>query len=128
MVAPTGTSGSRVDSELELRGLSRRVAVRVANFLVVPIVVSQTDFISTLPRRLALQLAERYDLRLLPPPLPLSPFGFMAFWHARLEHDPAQRWLREVVVRVSREVVSIDPRTKIVKQAGAKKSTHRVHR
>jgi len=34
VVAPTGTSGSFVDTELERRGLARRVALRVSSFLV----------------------------------------------------------------------------------------------
>jgi DNA-binding transcriptional LysR family regulator len=101
VVAPSGTSGSLVDSELAERGLSRRVALRVSNFLVAPIVVADTDYVSTMPRRLGLKLAERYGLRALPPPVPLPSFGFLLIWHPRLDHDPAQRWLRELVTEVS---------------------------
>ncbi|HSC87153.1 MAG TPA: LysR family transcriptional regulator [Polyangiaceae bacterium] len=110
MVAPAGTSGSFVDSELERRGLSRRVALRVSNFLVAPVVVSQTDYISTMPARLARQLAARYELRLLPPPIEMPRFALSAFWHARMDHDPAHAWLRELLARVCVELGRGNPR------------------
>ena len=104
VVAPSGTSGSFVDTELARRGHERRVTLRVSNFLLAPVVVSETDLISTLPRRLALSLAKRYQLRVLPPPLPLPGFGLSLLWHPRHAHDPAQRWLRELVTRVSQQI------------------------
>ncbi len=102
VIAPNGTPGSMVDSALAQRGLVRRVALRVTNFLIAPVVVSQTDFINTMPVRLARQLAKTYPLRLFPPPLELPKFDYHMYWHPRLEHDPAQRWLREFVARVSK--------------------------
>ncbi|RYZ04048.1 MAG: LysR family transcriptional regulator [Myxococcales bacterium] len=104
VVAPSGTSGSLVDTELAARGLERRVALRVSNFLVAPIVVAETDFLSTMPQRLGVKLAERYGLRALPPPIELPRFGFAMLWHQRLELEPAQRWLRELVTEVSGEL------------------------
>jgi DNA-binding transcriptional LysR family regulator len=100
VVAPSGTPGSMVDTELEKRGLQRRIALRVSKFLIAPQVVSETDFISTMPARLAHRVAARYGLRLLPPPLPLPNFGFTMSWHSRLDHDPAHRWLRELCASV----------------------------
>jgi DNA-binding transcriptional LysR family regulator len=104
VVAPSGTSGSLVDTELAALGLNRRVALRVTNFLVAPIVVAETDFVNTMPKRLGAKLAERYGLRALPPPLELPRFGFLLLWHPRLDTDPAQRWLRELIASVSREL------------------------
>jgi DNA-binding transcriptional LysR family regulator len=101
VVAPSGTPGSFVDTELARRGLERRIALRVTNFLIAPVVVCETDFINTMPARLARQLAKTYPLRLMPPPLELPRFEYCMFWHPRLDHDPAQRWLREVVAGVS---------------------------
>ena len=102
VVAPGGTPGSVVDSALAQRGLERRVALRVTNFLIAPVVVCQTDFVNTMPVRLARQLAKTYPLRLLPPPLELPRFEYLLLWHPRLEHDPAQRWLRQFVSTVSK--------------------------
>jgi DNA-binding transcriptional LysR family regulator len=100
VVAPSGAPGSVVDSELERRGKSRRVALRVPNFLVTPGVVSESDFISTLPERLARHLAKLHPVTLLAPPVPLPRFTMSLAWHARLDNDPAHRWLREVVFKL----------------------------
>jgi DNA-binding transcriptional LysR family regulator len=104
VVAPTGQAGSPVDTELAKRGLSRRIGLWVSNFLVAPIVVSETDYISTMPRRLAQHLVKRYPLRLLPTPLALPGFGLSLMWHPRLDHDPAHAWLRKLIARVSRAI------------------------
>jgi LysR family transcriptional regulator, transcriptional activator of nodD3 and syrA len=104
VVAPSGTPGSFVDTELARRGLERRIALRVTNFLIAPVVVCETDFINTMPARLARQLAKTYPLRLMPPPLELPKFEYCMFWHPRLDQDPAQRWLREFVTAVSKSL------------------------
>jgi DNA-binding transcriptional LysR family regulator len=102
VIAPSGTPGSMVDTVLGQRGLERRIALRVTNFLIVPVVVCETDFINTMPTRLARQLAKTYPLRLLPPPFELPRFEYRMLWHPRHDHDPAQRWLREFLAGVIR--------------------------
>lgn len=102
VIAPSGTPGSLVDTLLARRGLERRVALRVTNFLIAPVVVCETDLVNTMPARLARHLARTYPLRLLAPPLELPEFEYSMFWHPRLDRDPAQLWLRELVGRVSR--------------------------
>jgi DNA-binding transcriptional LysR family regulator len=102
VIAPSGTPGSLVDTALERRGLERRVALRVTNFLIAPVVVSETDLINTMPTRLARHLAKTYPLRLFPPPLELPHFEYCMSWHPRLDGDPSQRWLREFVASVTK--------------------------
>ena len=102
VIAPGGTPGSMVDTVLGQRGLERRIALRVTNFLIVPVVVCETDFVNTMPTRLARQLAKTYPLRLVPPPFELPRFEYIMLWHPRHDHDPAQRWLREFLARVIR--------------------------
>lgn len=101
-VAPGGTPGTLVDTVLAQHGLERRVALRVTNFLIAPVVVSQTELINTMPARLAHRLASTYALRLLAPPIELPEFEYCMLWHPRLDQDPAQRWLRDVVATVSK--------------------------
>lgn len=101
-VAPGGTPGTAVDTVLAQRGLQRRVALRVTNFLIAPVVVSQTDFVNTMPARLARRLATTYPLRLLPPPVELPQFEYCMLWHPRLDQDKAQSWLRDLVANVSK--------------------------
>lgn len=102
VVAPSGTPGSLVDTTLAQHGLERRIALRVTNFLIAPVVVSETDFVNTMPVRLARQLAKTYPLRLVRPPLRLPEFEFGMFWHPRFDRDPAHQWFRSFVAAVSR--------------------------
>lgn len=95
LIAPRGQPGGVVDRLLEQRGLRRRVAVRLATFLVAPSLVAETDLVLTLPRRLALRAASSLPLRVLEPPLPLPGFTLHAAWPERLHHDPGHAWLRE---------------------------------
>jgi DNA-binding transcriptional LysR family regulator len=44
-------------------------------------------------------------LRLVEPPLPLSPYALHLLWHPRLDNEPASRWLRDVFVRAAEEAV-----------------------
>ncbi|HYQ04871.1 MAG TPA: LysR family transcriptional regulator [Polyangiaceae bacterium] len=99
LVAPSGTSGSFVDSELERRGLVRRVALRVSSFLMAPVVVAETDFISTTPELLARRMAKRFALQLVPAPVQIPRFDLSLAWHPRFDDDPAHQWLRGFVSR-----------------------------
>ncbi|HEY2405416.1 MAG TPA: LysR family transcriptional regulator [Polyangiaceae bacterium] len=104
LIAPTGQAGSFVDSELGRRGLERRIALRVSSFLAAPLVVADSDLVSTAPERLARAMAKRYPIRLLPPPLRIPRFELAQVWHPRWDNDPAHRWLRQIVASVSEKV------------------------
>jgi DNA-binding transcriptional LysR family regulator len=101
VVAPTGQSGSLVDTELGRRGLERHTAVRVSSFLTAPVVVTESDLVSTGPERLWRSMVGRYPIRLLPPPLRLGRFDIHLVWHDRWQNDPAHRWLRQLITEVS---------------------------
>jgi DNA-binding transcriptional LysR family regulator len=100
VVAPRGSPGSLVDSELARLGYTRRVAVRVPNFLVAPIVVAESRFISTAPERLASRAARAYPVVMVPSPLKMA-FEMHLVWHARLSQDAAHTWLRRVIAEVA---------------------------
>ena len=104
LVAPGGTPGSIVDTELEKLGHARRVVLQVSSFLVAPFVVSQTDLISTGPARLLRLLATRFPIVLARPPLALADFEICLVWHTRRDHDPAHRWLRDALARAAQQM------------------------
>lgn len=97
LVSPLGSRRGVVDDELAARGYERRVALCVPHFLLAPAIVAQTDLIVTLAERVAVELATRYDLRVLPPPVPVRRFVVAQLWDPRRENDPALRWLRAMV-------------------------------
>lgn len=91
--------GHRVIEEaLERAGLSRRIALRVPHFTVVPMVLERTDLILTLPARVARVYERQGGFRTLPPPVPMPPAEVAVHWHERFEPDPGNRWLREQII------------------------------
>jgi DNA-binding transcriptional LysR family regulator len=97
VVVSAGTGHGRVDEWLRRRGVQRQVRLTVPHFMSVGYILQRTDLIATVPERLALQLAEPFSLslRALPVPLPAAPIHML--WHARVQHDEGNRWLRDVV-------------------------------
>jgi DNA-binding transcriptional LysR family regulator len=83
-----------VDIALANHRLTRRVALVVPQFTVVPYVVAQSDLIVTLPKPLADRFARTFDLRVLDPPLELPKYTICQVWHERTHHSPKHRWLR----------------------------------
>jgi DNA-binding transcriptional LysR family regulator len=101
VVAPRGTSGSYVDTELSRRGLTRRIALQVSSFFVAAELVVESDLISTGPELLLQRLSARQPLVLLKAPLPLPRFELCLVWHSRRDQDPAHIWMRDVITRAA---------------------------
>lgn len=80
---------------LDSLGLSRRVAVAVDQFSLIPEFVSGSDCISTLHKRLAKHFAARFELKLLTPPLAFPVTRQVMQWHPYQDADPALQWLRQ---------------------------------
>ena len=104
LVAPRGSPGSLVDDALAEHGRSRRVALAVPHFLVVPYIVAGSDLVATLASRVAARFTETLGLVAMPPPVQLPRFQIAVAWHERNHHDAAHRWLREQVLAVAAEV------------------------
>ena len=59
---------------------------------------------ATVPALLLGLERERLPLARHMPPIPLAPVTGSLVWHDRTHHDPAQRWLRQVVQEACREL------------------------
>ncbi len=99
-IAPRGTLGGVVDDELAKHGLSRRVALALPNFAIVPHVIATTDLVCTLPVRVAKSYAALLPLHVTEPPLDVPAFTISMAWHERLARDPGHAWLRERLVEL----------------------------
>lgn len=88
---------SHVDQALEKLGVKRRVMLKIPQFLAAPFIVAQTDFVLTLPRRIAALIADTANLVVLEIPLQIDRYGYQQVWHERRDYDPLQSWFRELV-------------------------------
>lgn len=78
----------------------RRVALTIPHWMAVPIIVARTDYIVTVPRRLAVAFAAFPGITIVDPPIRIEPFDIRQHWHERYHHDPANRWLRALVAEL----------------------------
>lgn len=104
--APRGQPGGYIDELLEERGLSRHVARAVPYFSSAVDLVAQSDYVLTVPSRVAAAVAGDRRLRILKPPLPLEPYALSMVWHPRLDEHGAHRWLRDRLVACAEETAA----------------------
>ena len=85
-----------VDEALGRHGFVRRIAARVP-FLSIVLVLVGSDMLVVMPRRVAM------DLRVICPvvvkelPFPSPQISLSMIWHRRVDNQPANRWLRDMV-------------------------------
>ncbi len=104
-VIPPGRLRAGLFQALGQKGLNREVAVSVTHFLAVPEMIAVTDYCATLPGLICRHLAADPRLRVLPAPVDLGTFPVEMAWHVRYRQDPAHRWLRSLIVEVTKDMV-----------------------
>jgi DNA-binding transcriptional LysR family regulator len=94
-VSRRGRVRGPLDVALQAVGLQRHVAAVVPFYSAAAQLVASSDYIGLAPQR----LAEQYpgSLRWFPISADLPEVEVRLRWHARLDADPAQRWLRETI-------------------------------
>jgi DNA-binding transcriptional LysR family regulator len=92
-----GLARGPLDAVLDAAGLHRHVAAVVPTAAVAALVIASSHYVGLLPQRLAEQYGATLGLRWFPVPADLPELTVRLAWHARLDADPAQRWLRETL-------------------------------
>ena len=110
LASPEGEGPGVVDRALAAQSRKRRIAYRTRYFIGAALAVAQTDLVLTLPARPGMALAERLGLQAWAPPLALPPLDVMALWHARLDADPLQAWVRATLFAVADATAPQGPR------------------
>ncbi len=97
LIDSLGSGHRAIELALERRGIQPNTALRVPHFIVVPLVVANTDLIVTMPYRAALTFATSAPVRIHPLPLQIPSFDCVLAWHQRFAEDPPMRWMRSLV-------------------------------
>ena len=92
-----GRARGPLDDALDAAGLQRHVAAVVPTAALAALLVASSPYVGLVPQRLAEQYSQLLQIRWFPMPVPLPEVDIRLFWHARLDADPAQRWLRETI-------------------------------
>jgi DNA-binding transcriptional LysR family regulator len=85
------------DQRFAVLGLKRRWVVEIPYFTAAMRCVPVTDFVATVPRRLADLERHNPHLKMLPAPREITKFKYQMVWHPRLDTDAAHQWLRQMV-------------------------------
>jgi DNA-binding transcriptional LysR family regulator len=98
VVVSAGTGHSIVDEEVERRGIVRNVKLRIPHFAAVAYLLRETNLITTVPKRLVNRCSGPFQLASTPVPFDLPEIPIDLFWSARYHRDPANQWLRTLMV------------------------------
>jgi DNA-binding transcriptional LysR family regulator len=100
--ALVNTRGAEYDIEAIFKkaNLNDAIALHIAHYLAVPMIVSTTDMVVTIPNQLGQMFGEFHNFCLVKHPLSMPKFVICQYWHARYDQDPANRWLRRTVARL----------------------------
>lgn len=104
-----GVFAGPVDIALAKLGLARETMVIVPAFSDALRIASRSDLIALVPGSCfrsddpALE-----DLTAFPLPVPTPEIAVSAMWHPRMDADPVHRWLRDLVIDLSRNVAAAD--------------------
>ncbi len=93
-----------VDAAIAKLGKKRHITVFTRHYQAAMILAEQNDLVVTLPT-LAAQLQHNNPrLVIKEPPLDIPPLELKLAWSPLLQHNPANRWLRQLIVETGREV------------------------
>jgi DNA-binding transcriptional LysR family regulator len=91
-----GRSGERpslVEERLQELGCTRKIALCVPHFSVLPEVIATTDILLTVPSRIANMFASQHAVAAFDLPFAVPDLEVMLRWHGHSGDIVAQRWL-----------------------------------
>lgn len=89
-----------VDQRLFELGEKRKITFMTQRTSTLAEVISKTNLIGTIVERYAKSYSILHDLQVLKLPFEMSTFQMTLYWHARVNHDPANIWLRNEFISV----------------------------
>ena len=93
-----------VDNALRDMGKKRRITVFTRHYQVAALLAEQRDLIATLPSKLARMQLANNRVSIMPPPFEIPPFELKMAWSPLLQHNPAHRWMRNLICEVAETI------------------------
>ena len=104
IMAPDADERNWIDDILTDLGTARTIQHTVPHFLAIPAILKDSALISTLPRRLALKLADDPGLKTYALPFAAPSHQIVQVWPKRQDRDPLHRWLRRTLREAAQAV------------------------
>ncbi|WP_144820912.1 LysR family transcriptional regulator [Marinobacter piscensis] len=100
LVTMSGDAHGFVDSYLDQKGLSRRIATTVNHFSIVPQVLRETNLIAAVPELISQDCGFVNGLWMGELPFEVDPTSLYLIWHARHDRDPGVIWMKGHIERL----------------------------
>jgi DNA-binding transcriptional LysR family regulator len=100
VVRASGRSQEVFERFLERKRLHRRIALHTPHFMSIPMVIAKSDLVVTVPLAVGTCFAQSAQIKLVRQPFDIPKFDLKQHWHRRYHHDPRNRWIRGLVVRL----------------------------
>jgi DNA-binding transcriptional LysR family regulator len=101
VVRPEGREHA-FDRWLEDKGHHRRVMLELSHFMSLLAILPGSDLVATVPDDIATAVGRHIQLRRIGLPFKPPVIEVQQFWHRRMQHDPANKWLRGIFHAVNR--------------------------
>ncbi|MGD9622681.1 MAG: LysR family transcriptional regulator [Mycolicibacterium sp.] len=89
--------GQVLDKRLAGREIARKIAVTMPYHVLAANVLPGTQLVLTVPERFVRYLGDPAPIRVVPAPPELGELHYYLVWHRRVDDDPSQQWLRNLV-------------------------------
>ena len=84
-----------VDTTLNRLGLARRIALKAQHFLVAPYIIDQSNLAMTTIK----SFSRGRELKVFQLPFKINPLVLHLYWHVNKDMDPANKWMRELILK-----------------------------
>lgn len=82
------------------RAAQRRIALELTHYMVVPMILAQSDLIAVMPLIGDDDILNQYALKAVPLPFKLPAIQVVQFWHERSHLDSGHQWLRRTIAEL----------------------------
>ena len=107
LTSVSGAVHGVVDDALAEIGRRRTLAATTPRFVTVPFIVKSAPVMTTMVDDLARSFAALLGLTTSPVPVPVKDFAVSMLWHSSYDRDPAHKWMREVLLKISKSAPDV---------------------
>ncbi|AQS35959.1 transcriptional regulator, LysR family [Shewanella psychrophila] len=91
-----------VDEALAKIDAKRRITVFTRNYQAASSLAERQDLIATVPSKMARLQQDNTRVSIVTPPFDIPPIELTMAWSPLLQHNPAHRWMRELITETAR--------------------------
>lgn len=105
-VVVSGGAEDHIARHLKKMGISRKIEIVTPGYFSAARIVSRSEMIMTLPVALAESACRLLPLATCAVPVKIPEVSLSLSWHERRSDDPLHRWIREMLIRGAREMMT----------------------